>query len=153
MAVGDATAQAARTQGFASVRSAGGDVESLSALVIGTLDPSAGKLLHIAGTHVAGDLQGTLRKAGYSIERRLAYEAVAVTTLPKCFQEPLDAVLFHSARAAAIFADLGAPKADKLAAVCMSDAVAEAAKKTVWKQVLVAAAPREDALLATLHAV
>ncbi|MFT3728842.1 MAG: uroporphyrinogen-III synthase [Terricaulis sp.] len=150
LAVGDATAQAARDRGFAHVSSANGDVATLAALAARTLDPSAGKLLHVAGTHIAGDLGGTLRAAGFDVERRLTYEAVAVTALPLSFQEPLDAVLFHSARAAMVFAALGAPRADQLAAVCMSEAVGDAAKKTVWKQVIVAAAPREDALLAAL---
>lgn len=150
LAVGDATAEAAREAGFLDVRSADGDVVALAALAIATLDPGGGKLIHIAGDHVAGDLGGTLRAAGFECERRLAFASVAAQTLPGAFAEPLDAVLFHSGRAAETFVSLGAPGAQSLTAVCMSDAVAEAARKTVWKRVIVAPAPREDALLAAL---
>ena len=150
LAVGDATAQAARAVGFAEVRSANGDVAELAALAAATLDPADGKLVHIGGAHLAGDLGGALQAAGFKVERRIGYEAQAVTTLPIAFGEPLDAVLFHSVRAASVFAGLGAPRADQLTAACISAAVAEAARKTAWKQLVVAAAPREDALLAAL---
>ncbi|HVV34361.1 MAG TPA: uroporphyrinogen-III synthase [Vitreimonas sp.] len=149
-AVGDATAQAARALGFAEVRSADGDVAALAALVARTLKPAEGKLVHIGGAHVAGDLGGALKNAGFSVERRIGYEAEAVRSLPLAFREPLDAVLFHSARAAEILADLGPPDTHRLKAVCISAAVADAARKTAWKQVIVASAPREDALVAAL---
>ncbi len=149
-AVGDATAAAARDAGFLHVQSADGDVRDLAALVKSALDPAAGKLIHIAGDHVAGDLGGELAAAGFGYERRLAFASVAATTLPPAFFEPLDAVLFHSARAAETFVALGAARSAELIAACLSEAVAEAARKTAWKSVIVAPAPREDALLAAL---
>lgn len=148
LAVGDATAAAARAAGFTDVRSADGDVHSLAALVKAQLDPTKGKLIHIAGDHVAGDLGGELRAAGFEIERRLAFASVAASALPQAFNGPLDIVLFHSTRAAETFVALGARGAAELTAACFSPAVAEAARKTAWKQVIVAPAPREDAFLA-----
>lgn len=149
-AVGDATAEAAREAGFSDVRSAGGDGAALAALAAATLDPAEGKLLHVAGAHVAGDLVGALEAAGFKVERRIAYEARAATALPAAFAGPLDVVLFHSARAAETFVRLGAPGAEHLTAACISPAVAAAARKAVWKCVVVAPAPREDALLRAL---
>jgi uroporphyrinogen-III synthase len=148
LAVGDATAEAARALGFADVRSADGDVAALALLAQSSLDPRGGKLVHVAGARVAGDLAGALAAAGFDIERRIAYEARPVTRLPDDFADPLDIVLFHSARAAEIFVDLGAPNSETMTAVCLSAAVALAAQKTVWARVTVAPAPREDALLA-----
>lgn len=148
--VGDATAAAARAAGFLNVRSADGEVEALAALVKANLDPARGKLIHIAGDHVAGDLGGDLRAAGFAYERRQAFASIAAATLPEAFAQPLDAALFHSARAAETFIALGAPRADALIAACLSEAVADAARKTAWKQLIVAPAPREDALLAAL---
>ncbi|MBC7770266.1 MAG: uroporphyrinogen-III synthase [Phycisphaerales bacterium] len=150
LAVGDATAAAAREAGFINVRSADGDVNALAALAKATLDPGGGKLIHIAGDHVAGDLAAELRAAGFSYERRLAFASVAAHALPEAFAEPLDAVLFHSARAAETFVSLGAPNAASLIAACMSEAVAVAARKTAWRRIIVAPAPREEALLAAL---
>ena len=147
LTVGDATAEAAREAGFTDVRSAYGDVVALAALVKRELDPAKGKLIHIAGDHVAGDLGGDLRAAGFSVERRLAYASVARQTLPEALREPLDIVLFHSARAAETFITLGAPNAAQLTAACLSAAVAAAVEKTSWKRIITAAHPREDDLL------
>ncbi|MGE0742189.1 MAG: uroporphyrinogen-III synthase [Hyphomonadaceae bacterium] len=150
LAVGDATAEAARAAGFANVRSADGDVAALAALANATLEPSKGKLIHIAGAHLAGDLAGELHAAGFIVERRIAYQAVAVTALPAAFSTAPDAVLFYSARAAEAFLNLGAPGAEATIAACMSPGVAEKAAQARWKTLIVAPAPREDALLAAL---
>ena len=147
LTVGDATADAAREAGFTNVRSADGDVAALAALAKATLDPARGKLIHIAGDHVAGDLAGALSAEGFTIERRLAYASVAAAALPDALRAPLDIVLFHSPRAARIFVRLGAPNAEALVAGCLSPAVAASAAGPAWKQLIVAPAPREDALL------
>jgi uroporphyrinogen-III synthase len=148
LAVGDITADAARAAGFADVRSADGDVEKLSALVSASLDPARGKLIHISGAHVAGDLAARLTKAGYTIERRIAYDARAATTLPAPFTEKLDLALFHSPRAADTFVTLGAPNSAQMVAACLSQTVADAAARATWARIIVAPKPREDALLA-----
>jgi uroporphyrinogen-III synthase len=148
LTVGDATSEAARAAGFNDVRSADGDVRSLAELAKRELDPAKGKLIHIAGDHVAGDLGGDLRAAGFSVERRLAYASVAAMALPGALRQPLDIVLFHSARAAETFAALGAPNASQLIAGCLSPSIAQAAGKTSWKRIIVAPRPREDDLLA-----
>lgn len=148
LTVGDATAEAARAAGFSDVRSADGDVHRLAALAIRTLAPTGGKLVHIAGEHVAGDLVGALRAAGFQAERRIAYIARAAQHMPPSLLQPLDIVLFHSARAGETFVRLGAPGADKRTAACISQAVANAAAKARWARIIVSPAPREDALLA-----
>lgn len=147
LTVGDATANAARDAGFSDVRSADGDVGALAALARATLKPNAGKLVHISGDHVAGDLVGELRAAGFTTERRVAYAARAALSLPPELLQPLDIVLFHSVRAAETFIALGAPNADKLTAACMSEAVAQAAGKARWARIIVSPAPRDDALV------
>ncbi len=148
LAVGEVTAEAAREAGFTDVRAADGDVRSLAALAKAALDPAKGKLIHIAGDHVAGDLGGELRAAGFSVERRLAYASVAAPRLPETLLGPLDIVLFHSARAAETFTALGAPNAAALIAGCLSPAIAQAAGATTWKRIITAPKPGEDDLLA-----
>jgi uroporphyrinogen-III synthase len=148
LAVGDATAEAARRMGYSGVLSADGDVASLVEQAKHMLDPARGSLIHISGAHVAGNLVAELTAVGFSVERRIAYEAVAASALPEAFASQLDIVLFHSARAAEVFVSLGAPNAGALTAGCFSEAVAEAAGKTAWKRLIVAPAPREEALLA-----
>jgi uroporphyrinogen-III synthase len=148
LAVGEATAAAARAAGFADVRSADGDANALAALARATLSPAGGGLIHIGGTHVAGDLSGRLTAAGFRVERRVAYAAVAASVAPDAFSGPLDIVLFHSARAAQTYIALGAPGSENLIAGCLSSAVAKAASGTCWKGMITAPAPRENDLLA-----
>ena len=45
------------------------------------LRPEGGRLLHVAGSDVAGDLAGLLRDAGFAIERVVLYEARPVAGL------------------------------------------------------------------------
>ncbi|MBL8544142.1 MAG: uroporphyrinogen-III synthase [Hyphomonadaceae bacterium] len=150
LCVGDATAETARAGGFLDVRSADGDAQALAALAAQSLDPRAGKLLHVSGADIASDMIGPLRAAGFSAERRIAYEAAAAASLPPAFGGPLDVVLFYSARAARTFVALDAPGAGALTAGCMSPNVAKAAEPERWKRVIIASSPREDALLAAI---
>ncbi|HWA00052.1 MAG TPA: uroporphyrinogen-III synthase [Caulobacterales bacterium] len=150
--VGEATAQAARDAGFGNVQSADGDSEALARFIITHLDPARGRVLHISGADVAGDLVGALAQAGFDAERRLAYEAVAAPQLPAALHEPCDIMLFHSARAARAFVRLGAPHANQTAAACLSPAVARAAADSPqgrinWLRLIVSPYPREEALL------
>ena len=147
LAVGDATADTARAAGFKRVHSAGGDVRALAALAKAMLQPDAGKLLHLSGDHVAGDLASDLAPAGFVVERRIAYLAEPAPRLPAAYHDRLDMVLFHSARAAEIYVGLGAPGAAGRTAACLSPFVAAAAAKAPWAALIVAPQPRESALL------
>lgn len=165
-AVGDATADAARSAGFAHVESAGGDVYALAALVGARCVPEAGLLLHVAGTVVAGDLAGTLGAAGFTVRRDALYEAVAAASLGADSVRALSeggvgGALFFSPRTARSFVRLLAEAGldDHLRtveALCLSPAVAEAARTLdgsrvmPWKDVRAAARPEQEALLALL---
>lgn len=110
-AVGDATAARARAEGFCRIESAGGDVEDLAYLAGRRLKPQAGKLLHIAGSAVAGDLAAALGAQGFTVERVVLYEASPATALTQATAraiagETFDFALFFSPRTAAIFARL-----------------------------------------------
>jgi uroporphyrinogen-III synthase len=157
LAVGDATARAARDEGFRQVESAHGDVESLARLVIARLDPTAGRLLHAAGSAVAGDLAGDLGRAGFTVERNVLYAADPVTELGSDTAEALyagtiDAVLFFSPRTAQSFVKIvhKAGLADRLGevvALCLSEAVGTAVRTVNWRSIHVAAQPDQTALL------
>jgi len=147
LAVGDATAATAHKEGFTDVRSADGDAEALIALVKQSFEPSGGKVLHVSGRVIATDIAAALIAAGFAAERHIAYDARAAETIPDALLAPLDTVLFHSARAAATYVALGAPNAAERAAACLSAAVADAARGVAWRRLVVAPAPREDALL------
>lgn len=162
-AVGDATASAARSVGFQSVDVAEGDVAALSAHVRRAVRPDEGPLLHVTGSDVAGDLVGELTRAGYGVGRAIIYEAAALRALPdgvaaQLRAGSLDGVLLFSPRTAQIFASL-AQQADvasslkRITAYCLASSVAAAlapnslAQGSPFRQVLVAAEPKQSALL------
>lgn len=159
LTVGAATAAAARELGFIDVESADGDSRALAQRVLTTLDPLAGRVVHVSGAHVAGDLVGALIAAGFAAERRVGYEARAAASLPDALKRrladdppALDRVLFHSGRGAEAFLRLARAAAPKLEAVCISRSVADIAAGASWKRILVAENPREDALLSAAFA-
>tara|TARA_R110000787_G_scaffold7925_13_gene26676 strand:+ start:75567 stop:77600 length:2034 start_codon:yes stop_codon:yes gene_type:complete len=162
-AVGEATAEALHNEGFSNVKAAGGDVTTLAERVKSECDPKAGKLVHIAGSHVAGDLSGLLAEAGFQCDRTVLYEAKAATSLdPKVIKEikdgNIEAVLFYSPRTGAIFADLAksvelVPHLASVTAFCLSRAVADKISDLEWQSVEVATEPSQENLLALLAAV
>lgn len=162
-AVGDASAAAARDLGFEAVTSAAGNVDDLAALVRRRLDPAAGPLLHPAAGRLAGDLQGALAGAGFTVLRAVLYDAVPSAALSAECRRALndgliDAVTLFSPRTAASFVSLVAAAGlagacGRVAAVCLSPAVAEALSGLEWRRIAVAERPDQAALLAVLDAV
>jgi uroporphyrinogen-III synthase len=161
LCVGDATAREALALGFETVKSAAGDVEALAALVIKTLDPNQGTLLHPASTRVAGDLAGLLDAEGFVYRREVLYEAVKADVLPEIvrtevLEGTLDGVLLFSPRTGAAFADLVdraglATHLKGISAFCLSDPVAQNVGALKWKHIRVAAKPDQASLLALLN--
>ena len=158
-AVGDATAEALRGLGFARIESAGGDVEDLERLVRRRLDPGRGRLLHAAGSSVAGDLAGRLILAGFVVDRVQLYDADPATDLSDTSRAEIanggiDWVLVFSPRTAAAFASVIeraglAEAARKITLVALSKAVAEAASLP-FQKIAIAAEPTQAALLSTV---
>jgi uroporphyrinogen-III synthase len=110
-AVGEASAARARDEGFARVESAGGSLADLAGLARDRLRPTAGRLLHVAGSILAGDLAGALRGHGFAVERAVLYEARPAAALSAASVQALaagivDFALFFSPRTALIFARL-----------------------------------------------
>ncbi len=161
-AVGDASAAEARAQGFAAVRSASGDVGSLSDLVTRSLVPIDGALVQVAANAQAGDLAGMLAAVGFEVRKVQLYESRPVLALSAKAVEGLksariDAALFFSPRTAQTFVTLAA-KAGIMAALrsvtayALSPAVAGKLRAAEWRAVRVADRPEQEALLAVLDA-
>jgi uroporphyrinogen-III synthase len=159
-AVGDASAAEARRLGFVTVASAAGDVASLAGLISGSADPAAGPLLHVAASNLAGDLGGALAARGFAVEKAVLYDAQAAEDFSPALLDALDqeriaAALFFSPRTAATFARLARKRAvedslNLIKALALSAAVAEMLSPLLWKEVAVAGAPDQTALLALL---
>lgn len=81
-AVGDATAAALRAAGFAQVRSADGDAQTLAALVMRSLDPAGGPVLHARGADIRRSPLTALRRNGFATAEAILYRTEDIATLP-----------------------------------------------------------------------
>ncbi|MDP3404715.1 MAG: uroporphyrinogen-III synthase [Brevundimonas sp.] len=140
LAVGDATAGAARDAGFRQVHSARGDLGALAALI---RQEAAGlSILHPCAAEPAGDLAGAVGD-GANVRAVPVYGARETGAVPP---QDWDAVLFHSPRAArALQAGIGGG-----VAVALSPAVAASLSDRGFAAVHIAASPTETALLEAL---
>jgi len=155
LAVGDATAATARAAGFTAVESAGGDVKDLARLAKQRLKPAGGPVFHAAGSAVAGDLAQLLAADGFTLRRRMLYEAQPAREIGRAAREGfqarrIDLVLLFSPRTAATFASL-ARAADldlkRVTALCLSAAVESAVRDLPWRGIETAARPDLPAML------
>jgi uroporphyrinogen-III synthase len=145
LAVGEKTAEAARDQGFTRIEVAGGNVERLADLAADVLDPGDGPVIHISGRDVAGDLAGALSARGFTYRRHVLYKARAAEAFSETLIDALSAgeiaaVVFYSARTAATFVMLAkragvSGSTASMAAFCISEAVAEAARELDWARI------------------
>ena len=162
-AVGDATAAQAGEAGFARVESAGGSLGDLVRLAREHLHPTDGRLLHVAGSEVAGDLAGALRAASFAVDRAVLYEARPVGVLSAASVQALtagtvDFALFFSPRTARIFAQLAerggvAEAIDRVTAVSISAAADAGLGSLHFRERHVAKRPDQPSLLAALDRV
>ena len=147
LAVGPATAEAAREAGFVAIRSADGDLDGLAALI--RSDPALRglRLRHPAAEAPAGDL-GALIEGHAVVETLPVYRAVETGAVPP---QAFDAVLIHSPRAARALAGvLGVGAARDRIACAISAKAAAPLEALPFAEIRVAASPDETALLARL---
>jgi uroporphyrinogen-III synthase len=163
LAVGEATAEAARAAGWRA-EAAGGTAEDLARLAAARLDPAKGPLLLAVGQGYALDLQADLRQRGFRVIRRVAYAATPAPSLPEPALAALragevSAMLAHSPRSAlcAITLLRAAGFGEEVGGIellAISRRVADAAIRAMapfaWRTVRVAARPDESSLLALL---
>lgn len=163
LAVGAATAEAARQRGWPAAAAAGTAAE-LAELAARRLRPADGPLILAVGEGYALDLAADLRARGFRVIRRIAYAAAPAPALPAEAGETLrrgdvQAILFHSPRSASCAISLLraaglAASAARAEALAISPRVATAAAAALaplqWAGLRVAARPDEAALLALL---
>ncbi len=144
-AVGDATAVAARDAGFTDVRSAGGDLHALAALI--RAEAAGLSVLHPSAAEPAGDLAALVGDVA-RVTTVAVYEVVETGVSPP---EAWDIVLIHSPRAArALAQDLPPGTASRRIAIAISPAAADPLVSLGFAEVRIADAPTEDGLLAAL---
>jgi uroporphyrinogen-III synthase len=153
---GARTREAAVAAGFARTLCAEGDVEDLVRLI----EANANRLLPIlyfAGSERAGDLAAALAPTGRAVETVIAYRARIVSDFDADVRDAIahrriEAVLHYSARSAAAFL-AAAEAADVIEFAkdakhfCLSAQVAAPLAAAGARNVSIAAAPNENALI------
>ena len=128
----------------------------LAKLVQEKLKPQDGVLIHPSGSDLAGDLAGSLQKAGFTVRRVVLYTAeplaaLSPVTLASLKAKQIDIAVFFSPRTAAIFAKLVRDAKlesalEKTVALGLSPAVLEPIRDLPWAM-MEAAPPEETDLL------
>lgn len=159
LAVGDATAAHARDAGFAQLHSAAGDANALVETAARLLRPAAGPLLLASGRGQGLGVAAALRARGFSVIRRVTYEATPVGEFPAeataCLRaELLHAALFLSAETARAFVRLMPPQLgaslENVLALAIGKPAADALKPLRWREIRLAPSPTLDDVLALL---
>nr|WP_294527348.1 uroporphyrinogen-III synthase [uncultured Rhodopila sp.] len=160
-AVGSATASCASAAGFIRVIDADGDASVLAPLIAKALAPASGSLFLPTGRGQGTALADSLRKLGFRVIRRVAYQAASVPSLPQeavfgLQQGQLTAAMFFSTETARHFVRLvleaGLGEAvSNVEAVSISERPVMALKRLTWRRISVAAKPNQDAMLALLQ--
>jgi uroporphyrinogen-III synthase len=159
-AVGQRTAAAALQAGFADIVTGPGGAEALADAIISAEKPGAA-IHYLCGRVRMAAFEERLRAAGIDVRPVETYDTVGVdyeTGLVRRLlgEQPVDAVLLYSAKAASAFVDIASrPKLASLFAgaglYCLSPRVASALAACEGAQIHVAAEPSEEALLMVLE--
>ena len=158
-AVGHSTAAAASNLKFRKVLSADGDVTSLAKKVL-SFYPSPSKFIHVAGTALAGDLSGELKKFGHCVDRAIVYKTHVCSSLTdeavsSLERQVIKGVIIYSPKTAEAFCSAisKCPGLDYLRNVhliALSDAVHRSAVAP-WSSVCVARKPNKKAVFEALE--
>lgn len=162
LAVGEHSALAMRTAGFANVSSAGGGAGDLMRLAAGRLKQGM-PLLYLAGADRSEDIAAILGVQNLVVHTAVIYRAVAAKVLPRAADNALaggvGGVLHFSRRSAETYVDttreagLDKQALQKPAHFCLSAQVAEPLAQAGAADIRIAPRPTEDALLALIPAV
>jgi uroporphyrinogen-III synthase len=161
-AVGRATANEGRALGFETVVTGAGTAEQLVAHVVSVAEPTAGLLLHLAGSTLAGDLAGELEAHGFRVLQPVVYRMRAATALADETVEMLamgeiEGIILMSPRTATVYVSLMkkhglASVARRLTHFCLSDAIARRLEPLGAVPMETAEAPRLEEVLALIDA-
>ena len=155
--VGRATELTAKQAGFINTYSSEGTVDSLVELVVRSLDCKSGKLLYLSSEFISKDLDTSLTKSGYEVERVSNYTSIPVEkidskTLIFLKKNPPEVLFIYSSRSAKSLFNL-INKYSLLNVVthcnlmCISEKVLLVLKQIKWKKAFIFNPGEEEFLL------
>lgn len=160
--VGEATAEAAKAEGFSKLVVGPGTARGLMPLLLDSSGSVKRKFTHMAGEEISYDIAGALRQNGFEAKATTVYQAAPSTSVPFDVEAALNAgvishVLFYSPRTATIFEELVADQdkhewLHRLSALCISTRVAEMLIGP-WRTIKAGILPSEQAMFKHLPAI
>jgi uroporphyrinogen-III synthase len=156
LAVGRASAEAARAAGFPDVTSANGDANDLVRLAAARLAGAQQPILYLAGENRSRDLPGELANHGLNVRTIVLYRAAKAVQFPSAVRAALeqgriDGVLHFSERSVESYVDCARDLTQlALAPVhyCLSERAAGPLRGAGAARIRIAAKPDEASLLA-----
>ena len=155
--VGKATEVTAKKIGFLNTYCSEGTVDSLTELIIRSLDNKSEKLLYLSSEFISKDLDKDLISAGYSVDRISNYTSLPVEEIDKktldfLEKNPPDAIFIYSSKSAKNLFNL-INKYSLLNVVtqsnlmCISEKVLLVLKQIKWKKAFIFSPGEEEFLL------
>lgn len=158
--VGGATANSARELGFANIHTGPGTAEELLPLILSECHSENGTLVHLAGERMAFDLKSALEGKGFEVAQPIIYRINMADSFAEAARKVISSnklhgvILMSPATTQTFLAMVEAPElmvvARQLTYFCLSHKVAEPLKALEDAQILIAARPTEDDLLALI---
>ena len=155
--VGKATELRARQIGFVNTYTSEGTVDSLTELIMRTIDNKSEKLLYLSSEFISKDLDKDLINAGYSVDRISNYTSVPIEEVDKktlnFFEKnPPDVIFIYSSKSAKNLFNLINKYSllnvvTKSNLMCISDKLLSVLKQIKWKRVFVFIPGEEEFLL------
>ena len=161
LAVGDATAAAAKKAGFTTVYSAKGDSGDMVNLIESVVSAlSLKKVLHPCGEDMIDDMPEDISSLGVEVVRMPVYKALFLDSMPENVVQVLkrgavDAVTVFSARTAENLVKMLQQEdmrgvSEKLEAVCISKRVAAGLRGISWRKIRIARHPDTEEMVEIL---
>jgi uroporphyrinogen-III synthase len=158
--VGPRTEAKAKEFGFSLTESSSSDGVELAHLIAGKFK-KPGSVLHIAGKNIDRKADHELRHQGFTVTVWPVYEAHPVIAFsPPVLQRfrtrNIDAVIAYSPRTARVLLKLITDNAlgsccTSIAAICLSQSVADILKPVGWRHIAAPPLPTEDGVVACLQ--
>jgi uroporphyrinogen-III synthase len=163
IAVGQATADCAKSLAFNVVHMAGSASQALVAYALKHCAPERGALLYARGVEVTSDIAVALAQGSFAVDSVILYEAKPATHFTAeviRFIETgtANGAVFFSQHTASTYVKLVestglTERHMRLRAICMSEAIAEKLRSLPWQMVKVAARPDlQNTIQATIDA-
>lgn len=162
--VGKASSCAAKLAGFGTIIAAvPGNVNGLVNYVLEHFEPNGGALLYASGAVTTGDLQNTLEKNGFSVNRVVLYMAkptdqLGRQTLAMLRNGEIDAVTLFSPRTAKIWLEVianaeGGCDLSQVKHFCLSENVAKVIERGLENNggIIVCKTPDTDSMLEAVN--